>query len=463
MAANRAPTVPAPGATLSTDVRSSFLRACGVCIVAFAGACASTDSRPGSGGIGTPFTVWVFEERFTLDDEDKPLPNVRVVFDPPGGGERATRTTAADGHVTFDGDFARGGGSVTVLSNEHVYVTMLEASPETARARPNAIGKPASDLVVLPPRLDRITEPRTVELRGTIFGKRDRNHVVSIAASSLPRLGAYRALESTYVVRAPRDRPFFVLGHETRTLLDRDGVVVENELLKAFRIEMSARADDQVLDLDLPKLPSLPTKVIHVRAETPQVGASPFGAGTRAFASVGSVDSGLGVGLFARTSPSADGHAFDIDVTLVETDVTPERLLSDAVLIAADGSQSTRTEQGTMADGMVWKDFALPPSIPDADASRTVRDPIPLDGFPAGADLVAKVYAGGGQLLWILNGPPGGPRGKTFTIPYRDEVASVDIQLFALSLSARMDRVPLASRGEFYRYTSTFRDVLLGK
>ena len=46
-----------------------------------------------------------------------------------------------------------------------------------------------------------------------------------------------------------------------------------------------------------------------------------------------------------------------------------------------------------------------PPSIPNPDGSRTVRDPIPLDGFPAGADLIARVFAGG-QLLWILYGPP---------------------------------------------------------
>jgi hypothetical protein len=412
----------------------------------------------------TPFTIWVFEEGFSFEGDEKPLANVHVSFDPPDGGERVTKTTDTDGHVTFEGDFTRGGASITVLSNEHVYTTMLEASPETARARPNVIGKPASDLVIFPPRFDRVIEARSVDLRGNIFGKRDPNNVVSLAVSSLPRLGAARALESTYVLRAPKDRPFFLLGHETKTLIDNDGVVVENELLKSFRIELPARVDDQLLDLDLPKLQSLPTRLIHVRAEVPLAERNPFGAGTRAFAAIRSVDSELAVGLYARTKKNADGRTFDVDVTVVDTDVTPERLLSQAVLTAPDGSQSVRTEAGAMADGIAWQDFPMPPTIPDPDASRTVRDPIPLDGFPAGADLVAKVYAGGGQLFWILYGPPGGPRAKTFAIPYRDEVGSADIQLFALSVSACTDRRALPPpRGEFYRFESTFRDIHLRK
>lgn len=425
--------------------------------VTLASSCGSTESpsRPGA-----PFTVWVFEERLTLDGEDQPLPNVRVAFDPPDGGERVTKTTDADGHATFEGDFTRGGASVTVLSDNHVYVTMLEASPESARARPNTIGKPPSDLVVFSPRLDRVTDDRTVELRGTISGKRDPNNVVSLTVSSLPRLGAYQAMESTYILRAPKERPFFLLGHETRTLVDDDRVVVEKHLEKSFRIELSARADDQLLELDLAKLPSLPTRLIRVRAEPPPGG--PFGTGARAFASVGSADSQLSVGLFAETRPNVDGRAFDIDVTLVDTNVSPERLLSQAVLYAPDGSQSVRTEQGTMADGAVWNDFPLPPSIPNPESWRDVRDPIPLDGFPPGSDLLAKVYAGG-QLLWILHGPPGGPRAKTFAIPYRGEVTNALVGIFALSLSARRERVVLLPRGEFYRYTSTFRDVLLTK
>lgn len=416
-------------------------------------ACGSDERPPPA---GTPFTVWVFDERLTFHREDTPLANVRVAFDPPGGGERVTRTTEADGHVTFEGDFAIGGASVTVLSPDHVYTTMLEASPDTARARPNTLGKPDADLVVFPPRLDGVTERRTVELRGTIAGKRDPNHVVSLATSALPRLGTYQALESTFILRAPRDRPFFVLGHEARTLVDRHGVIVENEILKAFRIDLPARSDDQLLDLDLPKLPALPTKVIHVRADVP----SSFGSGTQAFAAVQSLDSGLVVGPFSRARATTDGRSFAIDVTVAETDIAPERLLSRAILTGPDGSQSVRAEQGAMPDGFVWSDFPVAPSVVEPDASRTVRDPIVLEGFAPGAELTARVYAGGG-LLWILHGPPGGLRAKSFTIPYRDEVKSVDVQIFALSVTAESDLVRLPRGGDFHRRTSTFRDVIL--
>lgn len=412
--------------------------------------------------VATPFTIWVFEERLTLDAQDEPLANVRVAFDPPDGGERVTRTTGLDGHVTFEGDFTGGGASVTVLSDEHVYLTMLEASPDTARARPNTIGKPAADLVVFPPRFDSSVERSTVELRGNISGKRDPDHVVTLAVGSVPRLGSYRALESTYALRAPKGRPFFLLGYETKTLVDKEGIVVESELLKAFRIELPARTDDQKLDLDLTPLASLPTKLFRVRAEVPQGSGSPFGGGARAFATTASADSRLTVAPFARSSVSADGRVFDVEATLVDTDIAPERLVSQVELVAPDGSRSVRRSPGVMTDGMVWKDFPVPPTIPDPEASRALRDAIPLDGFPPGADLVASLYAGG-RLVWLLNGPPGGPRKKTFTVPYRDEIGQVDVQIFALSLSACTDRVALSPRGELCRAESTFRDIHLRK
>ena len=146
---------------------------------------------------------------------------------------------------------------------------------------------------------------------------------------------------------------------------------------------------------------------------------------------------------------------------LAETDLAPERL-TQAVLIAPDGSRSVRVEQGVVTDGATWSDFAAPPSIPAPDASRTIRDPLSLDGFPAGAEPVGEILAAG-QLLWVLHGPPGGPKARTFAIPYRDEVASVDVQVFAVSLTARTGRTALSPRGEFHRHTSVFRDVALRK
>lgn len=433
-------------------------------IVACVGAVACSDSPAGQDVTGTPLTVWVLEERLTLDGGDKPLANVRVAFDVPGA-ERVSKTTEADGHVTFRGDFSRGGASVSVLSDNHIFVTMLEASPETARAQPNAIGKPAEDLVIFPPRLDRVTESVTVGLRGNLFGKRSPDHVVSLASSSLLDLGAVESTDPTFILRGPRDRAFFILGREIKVSSDRSGLVSQ-ELVKSFRVDLPARGDDQLLDLDLAKLPSLPTRTVHVRAESPRGGPSPFGVGTRADASVASADSKLTLGLLAKSTASADNQSFDLEVTLVDTDVAPERTLTRVVLTAADGSQSIRSELGPMTEGVVWKDFPVPPSIASPDSTRTVRGEIPLEGFPAGADLLVEVHAGG-SLLWILYGPPGGPQAKSFTVPYRDEVGELFVQSFALSLSARKERValpgPARGRGDFYRYTSTFRDILLRK
>lgn len=433
-------------------------------MIAGAGAVACSDSPAGPDVTGTPLTVWVLEERLTLGGDDKPLANVRVAFDVPGG-ERVSKTTEADGHVTFRGDFSQGGASVTVLSDNHIFVTMLEASPETARAQPNAIGKPAEDLVIFPPRLDGVTESVTVGLRGNLIGKRSPDHVVALASSSLLDLGAVRSADPTFIVRGPRDRAFFLLGHEIKVSFDPSGLASQ-ELIKSFRVDLSARTDDLLLDLDLAKLPSLPTRTVHVRAEAPESGPSPFGVGTRAVASVASVDSELALGLLAKSTASADNRSFELEVALVDTDVGPERTFTRVVLTAADGSQSVRSELGPLTEGAVWKEFPLPPSIASPDAARSVRGEIPLDGFPVGADLLAEVHAGG-SLLWILYGPPGGPRAKSFTVPYRDEVGELFVQSFALSLSARKERValpgPARGRGDFYRYTSTFRDILLRK
>ena len=439
-------------------MRPPIRRAAGFLAIALAAlACSSGDAAPAPGP-GTPLTIWVLDAPLVLGAEETPVAGAKVAFDPPGGGERVTRTTEADGHVTFEADFAAGGGAVTVLSEDHVYLTRLEASPTTARARPNRSGKPPSDLVLFPPRVDRVTTGLTVDLRGTIAGKADPNHVVSLATSGLARLGGAQALEDSYALRAPKDRAFFLLGHETKTLVDRDGIVVENALVKSFRLDLPARGDDELLDLDLAKLPALPAKVTRVRVEGPTGG--PFGAGTHAYASVSSADSDLVVGLFAAATEAGAG-AFDVDVSIVDTDLGPERLLTQAQIVAPDGSQSVRVEPGPLA-GSPLRDFVLPPTIPDPEAPRTIKDAIPLEGFPAGADLEARLFAGG-SLFWVVEGPPGGPTAKSFTVPYRDEVTQVDAQVFALSLSARTGRVELPTRGVVYRATGTFRDVQLRK
>ena len=54
--------------------------------------------------------------------------------------------------------------------------------------------------------------------------------------------------------------------------------------------------------------------------------------------------------MFIVATASADGRAFDISVKLAQTDITPERTVTQAVLVAPDGSRSIHTEQGIAAD-----------------------------------------------------------------------------------------------------------------
>jgi hypothetical protein len=269
-------------------------------------------------------------------------------------------------------------------------------------------------------------------------------------------------IEPFYVLRAPRDRSFFLLGHALKDLIDPAGNALSNDLIKSFRIDLPARNDDELLDLELATLAPLPTRPLRIHAEMPRSDGSPFVAGTRAYATVSSADSGLQLGIFAGATPTADGRGFDVDVTLAETDIAPERPLTQATLVAPDGSRSTRMEPGIVPSGAAWTDFQAPPTVPDPDAPRTTKDAIPLSGFPAGADLEVQVLAGG-SLFWILHGPPGGPRERSFTIPYRDEVRSTDVQVFAVSVVAQTDRVVLPTRGELYRRASSFRDIHIRK
>lgn len=418
-------------------------------------ACTSGDAPPAAPG--TPFVVWVLDAPLVLGEAERPIAGAIVAFDPPGGGARVTKTTDMEGRVVFEGDFRAGTANVTVLSEDHVYLTRLEASPETTRARPNRQGKPADDLVLVPPRVDRAVNAATVELRGAIAGKRDGNHMVTLATSGLARLGSTQALEDAYALRAPKDRPFFLLGVESTGLVDAEGVLVENTFVRGFRLDLPARGDDQLLDLDLDPLPTLPAKVVRLGVEGPAV----FGPGTRAFASVSSLDSALTVGHFVAATPRGDAR-FDVDVTMIDTDVGAERLVTEAVLVAPDGARSSRAEPGSLTEGTVLRDFPPPPTVPDPEGSRTVRDPIPLSGFPAGKDLLARLYAGG-QLFWILESPPGGLRAASLVVPYRDEIAATDVQVFALRLTALEDRVDLPTRGVVHRKASTSRDVPLRK
>lgn len=381
-----------------------------------------------------------------------------VALDPSGGGERIVQTTEADGHVTFQADFTRGPVQVSAFSSDHTLVTMIDASPDSARARPNTFGKPAEDLAIVLPRLDSSIRQAAVEVHGSITGKRDLANTVSLAASSVRRLGDAETKAASYALRAPRNQPFFVVGHESGPPTDKAGGI-ELEQLKAFRIDVPARASDGVLDVDVGGAAALPVKMVGLRADFPSSAAATFVAGTRASVTAQSAESRVIVGAFVSFSPTADARGFDLKMSVADTDVSPERVMTRAAIVAPDGTTALRYELGVVPDGTVWNDFLAPTAVDDAN--RSLADPIPLTGFPAGADLRLEVYAAG-QLVWILHGPPGGPRAANVVLPPPFGIDfSVSVQLVALSIVAESDRLPLPPHGELYRRVTISRDMTL--
>jgi len=403
----------------------------------------------------TPFTVWAFDDRIAVDGADTPLAGAEVAFDPPGGGPRVIGTTAEDGHVTFEGDFTRGGAAVTVYEAEHVLVSALQASPETARARANTIGKPESDLVIFAPRLDDALQRSTIAVRGALLSKRDPTSAIDLAASGIPRLGIATVTPTSYVLRAPSARPFFMIGHEAKNLVNEGGVV-ENDHVASFRVDVPASSADTTLDVDLARVTHLTTSTVRLRAELPQAANSPFLAGSRASALVVSADSTLLVAPIRNVHATADGRGFDLEMTVAQTDIAPERPLTRASLSAPDGSQAVRIEPGIVADGTTWNDFPIPPFVPEA--SRSLADPLPLDDVPENADLAVEIYAGP-QLAWLITGPPGGLRDKVVTLPPPLEIRLP--ALVAASFLVQLDHVMHTPRGDVYRRVAVSRDVVM--
>ena len=87
--------------------------------------------------------------------------------------------------------------------------------------------------------------------------------------------------------------------------------------------------------------------------------------------------------------------------TSPQTDISPERPLTRASLVAKDGSRSIRVEPGIVADGATWSDFLTPPRSTESATPTALTEPIMFDDFPAGAELGMEVYAGT-QLAWII-------------------------------------------------------------
>ncbi|MBL8606683.1 MAG: hypothetical protein JNL38_05155 [Myxococcales bacterium] len=408
-----------------------------------------------------PMTVWVYEEPASPGDPDHALAGAKVAIDPPGGGARIFTVTEADGHVTVRAPFERGGAHVTAVTPDHTLVTLLDVSPTRASARPNTFGKPASDVVVVLPRLDKSLRAASVEVRGAIVGKAAPDDTLNVTASGLARLGAVETSDSSYALRGPRGRPFFLLGRESGPFTD-DGSIAVEPLVKAFRVDVPSPSGDVNVDLDLKALPPVATRIVHIRAEIPAGGA--LGAKVRGSAAILSAESRLLVGAFRRTAPSADGRALDFEVDAIDTDLAGEHAISRGVLIGDRGAQSIRAELGVVADGTVWSDFAAPPAAPEGP--RTLADPIPLDGFPPGADLEVQV-GGGGKVFWLLRAAPSAGS-KTVTIPPQFDVSfgvsiPETVLLYSVKIVAKLDRIPLPPHGELYRRVAMSREFVVSR
>jgi|GEM_PF-2982307 len=402
-----------------------------------------------------PFTVWAFEERTGPEGTDTPLAGGQVAFDPPGGGARMLATAAEDGHATFEADFSGGGGTVSVFDRSHVLVSVIGASPTSAAAQPNPLGKPASDLVLFAPRLDDAVRSTSVELRGAFTSKRDAASSIDLSASGIPQLGAVETTDPSYVLRAPRGRPFFLIGHESRNVTS-DEQKVENELLGSFRIDVGPLDVDTTRDIDVAKATKLDVRVVHLRAEFPSGPTTRFGAGTRGSAIVLSADSKVLIAPIKSATPSADGRAFDLAMYVAATDIAPERPLTRASLVAKDGSRSIRVEPGIAANDTTWSDFLTPPQVTESATPTALTEPITFDDFPAGAELGIEVYAGT-QLAWIIRGSTRAPL-EPIKLPVPLEVRLP--ALVAVSFVAKAGRVDLAPRGEVFRRVAISHDVL---
>jgi len=420
------------------------------------GAVVTSAGMASCGGADAPppesLILWVLEEPLTPDAAPTPLANATVVYGATTETSPPRATTAADGSTRITRDFAAGAVFVTAISPEHTVVSMLEVSPENVRAHPNGYGKPAGDLVVVLPRTDRAIGAATLGVRGTLDRRHAPRTTVDLAASGIRRGGAAVTTGRDYAFRAARARPFFVLGHEYREAPLPQAAVRANEHFGAFRFDFGAREDDVTQSVDLSAVTPLPTREIRLRVNGPDVS---FGD---AAATIESMDSGLLAGLVTR-SEATTGGAFDLRLVVAETDFGAERLATRVVLSRADGSRSIRTEPGVGSDGASIGDFLAPPTV--VERSRSLADPIDVRDFPSGADLRVEVYAGN-QLFWIMRAPAWGLRGTTLSLPPPLGVEfNADVQVFALSLAAEQDAVPLPPYGSAHRRVAVSADVLV--
>jgi hypothetical protein len=364
------------------------------------------------------------------------LAGALVAFDPPGGGARVTRTSDSEGVVQFEGAFHRGRAKVTAFAPEHTLVSKLEVNGTT-------------EVVLQLPRLDLAVAAGSIEVRGAIAGRSGRT-TLDVSASLLERLGSVQTRDDGYVLRAPRDRAFLLLGHELRAIDGSAGS--ESEVVRSFRRDVAASAADVLLDLDLARESALTSERRRF------VVRPPAGLEARAYATVESAETELLVAPFLRSVPRSDG-GFDVDVGAVDVDVAPEHALTRVVVAALDGARSIRQEPEVLRDGATVEGFLPPPTV--ADASRSLSDPIPLDSFPSGASLRLEVVAGG-KIVWVLETVEEAEAPSVLRLPAPLGISfSADVQLFALSVIARAERLDGIASERAYRRISISRDVPL--
>jgi hypothetical protein len=350
-----------------------------------------------------PMTVWVYGEPQFVDVAPQPLAGATVIFDAPGG-TRVEKVTEADGHVTFEADFTLGSANVTVVAANHAALSMVGATPDALKLAPPALGRPAGDLVLVPP----LQVPSMVTLSGSFTNKLDPANVVVLTTT-----GSFDQRETPtdfYSLVVPKDHAFTIVGHEGKPGAAQPRNILNGDV-RMFRIDQAAIAQDTKLDIDL-SIGNLTAPKVHWKIETPGGDTGPLGVTTRGIANVVSTSSNVNLGPCIASTVTPTG--FDVELQVAQTDMGGETIVSRTIVLLADGAQSMAQEVGIAPEGTVFKDFLTPPPI--TFERQRVTTPISLEGFPENASPVVQLFGRQG-LAWVIVTPYRAPHGSTLQLP----------------------------------------------
>ncbi len=378
-------------------------------------------------------SVWVYSQAPLAGGVPTPLRDAVVAFDPPGG-PRQEVTTGPDGLASLTGEIP--GGMITIAAPGHATFTALDVSPEALSALPpNDLGKPSTDMVVA---LTYTGTERSVSLSGKLTGKQAPDTSVTLATRGLQaRAGA---AGDTYSLRVPKGLPLFVVGVEGKP--SSSGREVTFADARFFKVDGPAPTADTTLDLDLSK-GVLPSATSTFKVELPGGASGPLGGSSVAFCQTQSVDSGLLLGITAKSAPSADLASFTCELRAASPDIAPEALQTLVAVQTADGAVSVSGVLGVVPDGTVWKDLLPPPALTIATVKRT--DPIPTEGLPKEATTCQLTLTYREQLVWAVVGPFGKPCPTAITLPEPPSGTTLPATLRA-SLLGLADPVVLPGR-----------------